>query len=109
MDKQELVEVSFNIIVNAGEARTKVYNSFKKMNDGEYDEAAKILEESNQDLLKAHNSQTDLLTRYANDEEIVMDVMLVHAQDHLMTTMTLRETALQMLEMYKKMDPNYKE
>lgn len=29
---------------------------------------------------------------------------MVHAQDHLMTTMTLREVALEMLELYKKLE-----
>ncbi|MDN6639670.1 MAG: PTS lactose/cellobiose transporter subunit IIA, partial [Tetragenococcus sp.] len=30
-----------------------------------------------------------------------MDIIMVHAQDHLMTTITLREVALEMLSLYK--------
>ena len=29
---------------------------------------------------------------------------MVHAQDHLMTTMTLREVALEMLNLYRKVE-----
>lgn len=31
-----------------------------------------------------------------------MEIIMVHAQDHLMTTMTLREVALEMLHLYRK-------
>ena len=33
-----------------------------------------------------------------------MEIIMVHAQDHLMTTMTLREVALEMLSLYRKIE-----
>ena len=59
------------------------------------------MEEANKKLLEAHKSQTSLLQSYASGEEVVMEVIMVHAQDHLMTTMTLREMAIELLAMYK--------
>ena len=37
-------------------------------------------------------------------EKAPLSLLMVHAQDHLMTTMTLREVALEMLELYKKVN-----
>ena len=65
--------------------------------------AEEKLKESNDELLKAHQSQTHLLQEYAGGKEINVEIIMVHAQDHLMTTMTLREVALEMLNLYKKL------
>ena len=60
------------------------------------------MEAANEELLQAHHAQTKLLNEYANGVEIKIEIIMVHAQDHLMTSMTLREVALEMLELYKK-------
>ena len=38
----------------------------------------------------------------ASGVEIKIEIIMVHAQDHLMTTMTLLEVAKEMLALYKK-------
>ncbi|MDY4001338.1 PTS cellobiose transporter subunit IIA [Streptococcus orisratti] len=102
MDKEELQLAAFGIILNSGNARTTVHEAFAAMREGDLDLAAEKLETSNGELLEAHHAQTKLLQDYAGGVEINMEIIMVHAQDHLMTTMTLREVALEMLELYKK-------
>lgn len=101
MTKDDLQVVAFEIILHSGDARSIVHEGFQLMREGKYDEAEIKMEEANKKLLEAHKSQTSLLQSYASGEEVVMEVIMVHAQDHLMTTMTLREMAIEMLEMYK--------
>ena len=60
------------------------------------------MNEANDSLVKAHKAQTELLQQYASGEKIEMEIIMVHAQDHLMTTMTLREVAIEMLSLYRK-------
>lgn len=101
MTKEDLQVIAFEIILNSGEARSIVHEGFQLMREGKYDEAESKMEEANKKLLEAHKSQTSLLQGYASGEEVVMEVIMVHAQDHLMTTMTLREMAIELLAMYK--------
>lgn len=101
MTKDDLQVVAFEIILHSGDARSLVHEGFQLMREGKYDEAENKMEEANKKLLEAHKSQTSLLQSYASGEEVVMEVIMVHAQDHLMTTMTLREMAIEMLAMYK--------
>ncbi|MEX2783955.1 PTS cellobiose transporter subunit IIA [Streptococcus sp. H49] len=103
MNPEELQVAAFEIILNSGNARTLVHEGFDAMRKGELDSAAAKLEEANEELLKAHQAQTNLLQEYAGGTEIKIEIIMVHAQDHLMTTMTLREVALEMLELYKKL------
>ncbi|MET3558504.1 PTS system cellobiose-specific IIA component [Streptococcus rupicaprae] len=102
MNPEDVQVVAFEIILNSGNARTIVHEAFAAMREGNYDLAAEKLEESNKELLLAHQAQTKLLHEYAGGTEIKIEIIMVHAQDHLMTTMTLREVALEMLELYKR-------
>ncbi|MGT2906241.1 PTS cellobiose transporter subunit IIA [Streptococcus dentiloxodontae] len=103
MDTEELQLAAFEIILNSGNARSIVHEAFDAMRQGDYDLADEKLAASNEEMLKAHQAQTDLLQQYAGGTEIKIEIIMVHAQDHLMTTMTLREVALEMLELYKKL------
>lgn len=102
MESEEIQEIAFTIILHSGEARTIVHEAFKDMRESKYDDAMIKLEESNDKLVEAHKAQSNLLKRYAGGEDINMEIIMVHAQDHLMSTMTLREVALEMLAFYKK-------
>ena len=87
MNTEELQVVAFEIILHSGTARATVHEAFAAMRLGHYDEASQ-----------------KLLQDYASGVEIKIEIIMVHAQDHLMTTMTLREVALEMLELYKKLE-----
>lgn len=104
MNPEDVQVVAFEIILNSGNARTIVHEGFAAMREGNYELAAEKLEEANKELLLAHQAQTKLLHEYAGGTEIKIEIIMVHAQDHLMTTMTLREVALEMLELYKKIN-----
>lgn len=102
MNSEKLQEIAFTIILHSGQARTLVHEAFKCMRESLFKEAEMKLEEANDSLLEAHNAQTGLMNEYANGEKINMEIIMVHAQDHVMTTMTLREVALEMLKLYQK-------
>ncbi|EHJ52439.1 PTS cellobiose transporter subunit IIA [Streptococcus macacae] len=104
MKKEDLQLAAFEIILNSGNARTLVHEAFNAMRDKNNQLAKQKLQEANDELLKAHQAQTDLLQEYANGTEIEMEIIMVHAQDHLMTTMTLREVAIEMLTLYQKVN-----
>ncbi|MFT4148337.1 MAG: PTS cellobiose transporter subunit IIA [Micrococcaceae bacterium] len=100
---EEIQVVSFDLIVHSGQARTLVHKAMKSMRAGDFDEAQKYLDEAEEELLDAHKSQTKLLQEYAGGKKIEMEIILVHAQDHLMTTMTLREVAVEMMFIYQEL------
>ena len=47
--------------------------------------------------IKAHQAQTDLLVKEANGENVTLNVLLIHAQDHLMTSMLALELIQEMI------------
>ncbi|QOY59814.1 PTS lactose/cellobiose transporter subunit IIA [Thermophilibacter immobilis] len=87
----EMQNISLGIIASSGQARSLAFQALAKARGGHIDEAHALLEESKRAALKAHECQTHLLTREASGEHIEIDVLLVHAQDHLMTSMLAQE------------------
>lgn len=102
MTKDDLQVAAFEIILHSGDARTMVHEGLDFMNQGKFEEADQKMEDANNELAEAHKAQTKLLQDYANGEEVTMEIIMVHAQDHLMTTMTLREMAIEFSKMYKQ-------
>ncbi|NCD09714.1 MAG: PTS lactose transporter subunit IIA, partial [Negativicutes bacterium] len=49
-----------------------------------------------------HKAQTSLLTMEASGDDIAYSVTMMHGQDHLMTTLLLRDLMKHMIELYKK-------
>ena len=106
MTAEQLQEVAFQIILESGDSRNLVHESFQLMRESKFEETNAKLEEANDAILRAHQAQSGLLHSFAGGTKIEVDVLLVHSQDHLMTTMTLREVAVEMLHLYKKMANN---
>ena len=102
MNQEELQVAAFEIILHSGSARTTVHEAFADMREGHYDEAAEKLEAANAELLEAHHAQTNLLQEYASGTEIKIEIIMVHAQDHLMTTLLLKDLMQYLIELYKR-------
>ncbi|WP_238907407.1 PTS lactose/cellobiose transporter subunit IIA [Clostridium sp. YIM B02506] len=97
----ELEQVIMNIIINSGDAKGYSYEALNAVNEGNYEEADQLIEKANEALEVAHNSQTDLLQKEAAGEKTEVSVMFVHAQDHLMTTITEKNLIEQIMELRK--------
>ena len=102
MNEEELQVAAFEIILHSGTARTEIHEAFALMRENQFSQAEEKLETANVELVEAHHAQTKLLQDYASGVEIKIEIIMVHSQDHLMTTMTLLEVAKEMLELHKK-------
>lgn len=100
---EEIQMLSFSIILHAGNARSSSMEAIALAKNYEFEEARRKIEEANEEFTLAHHEQTKLLTAEANGEVNTVTVILIHAQDHLMTAMTVKELANEMIDMYEKM------
>jgi PTS system cellobiose-specific IIA component len=68
-----------------------------------FDEAKRKITESDEELILAHKFQTKLIQGEARGESFDIPIILVHAQDHLMTAITLKELANEIIEVRQDM------
>src|SRR5690625_7883706 len=67
-----------------------------------FKEAREKIELADEEFTKAHHEQTKLLQEESKGSKHEVTVILVHAQDHLMTAMTVKDLANEMIDMYEK-------
>lgn len=101
-DENESMEmISFGIVASAGQARSQAMEAIKLAREGDIPAAREMLEESKKASLGAHDEQTKLLSREAGGDHVPVDVLLVHSQDHLMTSMLCQDLAEEMINLYE--------
>lgn len=102
MSKLTIEEIAMNIVGNAGEARSLTFEALKKAREKKFDEATELLNQAKQRSLQAHELQTELICSEADGEKVEINLLMVHAQDHLMNSILARELVEEMIEIYKK-------
>jgi len=98
---EQLEMAIMNIIINAGDCKNHAYMALNLVNEGKYEEADKEIGLANDALGKAHDAQTEMLQKEAAGEKIDFSILFVHAQDHLMTSITEKNLIEQIIELRK--------
>lgn len=106
MNNQEMYEIAFQIIVHAGESRTLSTEAMDAAEKYDFDKAEELFEKANEEFLACHQIQTDMLTSEANGEKNEINVIFIHAQDHLTMATMAMDNAKRLVTMYKKMKEN---
>lgn len=102
MDDEKRMQIVMGIIMAGGNAKAHAVEAITAAKKGDFTEAEKKLEEANQAIVDAHNTQTEMLTAEARGEHTPIDLYMVHAQDHLMTGITFVDLAKEIVDVYKK-------
>ena len=97
-------EAIFELISYSGDARSYIYEAFDQVRVGDYKEADALLEKAEESILQAHNMQTSLIHQEANGIKIEIGLIMVHAQDHLMSTLLARELVRHLIGMQKEIN-----
>lgn len=95
-------EISFNLIANSGDGRSFAFSSLEHAKRGDFEQSDILMKKSDEAIATAHKSQTELLVATAKGESISLNVLLIHAQDHLMTSMLANELIKEIIYLYKK-------
>ena len=98
----EFEEIIMGLIINSGQARSIAYAALKKAKQGDFAQAKKMMEQSRAALNEAHKIQTRLIGDDQGVGKTKVSLVLVHAQDHLMTSMLARELVTELIELHEK-------
>ncbi|ANU35392.1 PTS lactose/cellobiose transporter subunit IIA [Vibrio scophthalmi] len=100
MDQEMVV---MEIICNAGEARSLCYEALRLARNNDFDQAQEKLAQGKECLNKAHLTQTQLIEADQGEGKVPMTLVMVHAQDHLMTTILAHEMATEMVALHQQL------
>lgn len=104
MTKEELYNLSFQLILHSGNARSFAMEAIYDSKDLHFELAQEKLSEADREFSQAHHFQTQLIQAEAGGADFDIPIILIHAQDHLMTAMTLKDLAREIVELRKDMN-----
>ncbi|GEN56365.1 PTS mannose transporter subunit IIA [Halolactibacillus alkaliphilus] len=102
MNNEKIMEVIMGIITHSGDAKSHAMKAIKAAREGDFEKADDSIKQAERAFVKAHHSQTALLTKEAQGEKTEVSLLMVHAQDHLMTSMTFTDLAKEIILLHQK-------
>lgn len=94
-------QLAFQIILHAGNSKSKSMMAMQKAREGDIVESTNLVTQANEDLNEAHLIQTKLSQAEICGEPVDMNIIMVHAQDHLGMAMVMRDVANEIIHIYK--------
>lgn len=101
---EEIELIAMELVGNAGESKSLAFEALYHAKKGEFELAKEKIKLSTESILKAHSIQTDLICKEADGNKVELGLLMVHAQDHLMTSMLAKELISEMIELYEKLE-----
>lgn len=99
MNEMELV--AFEIISNVGMAKSLVIEAIREARTGAYESAEQKIKEAKEFLVTGHHAHAGLIQKEAAGEKLEFSLIIMHAEDQLMSTETIKDLAIEMIEMHK--------
>ena len=100
MDGLELV--SFKIISAVGMAKSSFIEAMKVAANGEFDAARAKIKEGEESFNGGHLAHSELIQQEASGNHVVPSILLMHAEDQLMSAETIKVMALEIIRLNER-------
>ncbi|MGG0719609.1 PTS lactose/cellobiose transporter subunit IIA [Robertmurraya massiliosenegalensis] len=95
-------QINFMLILHSGNARSKVIQALREYKEGRVEEADQLLVQAEEDLKVAHQIHFKMVQQEASGEKVEFALLLMHAEDHLMSTLSMKELVKELLDLFKQ-------
>lgn len=101
MDGLELT--AFQIISAVGSARSSYIEAIQKAKQGDFDGAEQLVKEGDEMFIEGHHAHAGLLQKETDEGQgSVVSLLILHAEDQLMSAEGFKIIALELIDVYKK-------
>lgn len=98
-----LEEVCFNIIMNVGSARSDYIEAIQLAKEEKFEEAMEMVASGKKNFSEGHKAHGELIAKDANGELEAAGLLLMHAEDQLMSAEGFGILAEEFIALYQKL------
>lgn len=99
---RDLEQYCMQIISKAGAAKSICFEALNLAQNGKFDGAQDMLKKASDVFLDAHLVHGELITLEASGELKEITLLLLHAEDQLMSAETTKDLITEMIKLYKR-------
>ncbi len=103
MTKDKIAEISMEIIMYAGVAKSLMVEALELAQESNYKGIDGLLKEAEQNLTEANKTHFKVLQHDA-EGKITLDVLFIHAEDQFISTQMFFSTTTALIALHKKVD-----
>lgn len=92
----------FQIISAVGMARSSYIEAIQEAKKGNFDRAREMVAEGEQSFLGGHEAHAKMIQQEASGEKVEPCLLLIHAEDQLMSAEAFKIIAEEMIENYER-------
>ncbi|MBQ5443738.1 MAG: PTS lactose/cellobiose transporter subunit IIA [Erysipelotrichaceae bacterium] len=100
-ENNPLIQISMQIILNAGDARTDAFAALECAKKGDFEAADAKIATAEEGIKRAHQVQTDVLQEEMSGTPHELCILFIHAQDTLMTIKSELSLIKELIEIYR--------
>lgn len=100
MNEKDL-EAVMGLVMYGGEGKSNAIEAIEAAKAGNFELADAKLKAADEAIVQAHHAQTAMLTEEASGNHREVTLLMVHGQDHLMTSMAFKDLAKEIVHLYK--------
>ena len=93
--------ISFQIISAVGTAKSMYIEAIEEAKKGNFDQADALIKEGSLIFLDGHKAHASLIQKEASGESVEFSLLLMHAEDQLMNTETIKIFAQEIITLYR--------
>lgn len=93
-------QIAFALILHSGNARSLAHEAVSATKTGNQTEARQKLDEAKKELIEAQKMHASFLRDMACGAEMPVDLLLVHAEDHVSGSQLFCEMAQEVVDIY---------
>lgn len=101
-DMTKTQEACFQIITYAGMARSLFIEAIDLAEDGDLDAVQAKLDEGDGYFVQAHSAHAEMIRQEAAGDHVPADILLIHAEDQLMSAETFKIVAEKFMRLASK-------
>lgn len=94
--------ICFEIISSVGGARSCYIEAIELAKNKQFDEAQQAIKNGDEMFLQGHHAHAKLVQQEASGDKVDVVLLLVHAEDQLMSAETFKILAEQFIDVYKQ-------
>nr|WP_167014467.1 PTS lactose/cellobiose transporter subunit IIA [Pantoea multigeneris] len=103
MQTEEMESTVMMLIIHAGEARSAAMQALQAAREANWQQADDLLQQASVASREAHKIQTGLIGADEGSGKIPVNLILVHAQDHLMNAMLCRDLVEELIYLHRQL------
>lgn len=101
--KEELQGIAFQMISYIGQAKMLYMEAINLAEKDDFAVIEETIKKANANLVEAHKVHFGLIQQEADGKDIEFSLILIHAEDQLMTVEMFKEISLKIINIYKNM------